>query len=124
MRKLGDPVQFMIQSPDGLRLATVNKEARLRLWNAATGQEVTQFKGQKPVSAITFSPDGKTLVTAEPTTVQLWDVPHRPGASNRRGPGCSRPFRRVLARRPFHCRRRRHDSRLGREDRRGGASRG
>jgi WD40 repeat protein len=51
-------------SPDGALLA-VGCAGGLRLWEAATGKEVTQFKAEKAqITFVTFSHDGKTLLTA------------------------------------------------------------
>jgi WD40 repeat protein len=46
------------------------------LWDAATGQEVRQFRGHTAgVEALAYSADGKRLVTGGlDTTVRLWDV--------------------------------------------------
>jgi WD40 repeat protein len=40
---------------------------RLRLWEAATGKEIPRFKAEKAqLTFVTFSGDGKTLLTADP----------------------------------------------------------
>ncbi|MGH7223303.1 MAG: PQQ-binding-like beta-propeller repeat protein, partial [Gemmataceae bacterium] len=50
-------------------------EGRLVLWDAATGRKLRQLKGHKyDVDAVAFSPDGKTLASAEVETIYLWDV--------------------------------------------------
>jgi WD40 repeat protein len=63
-------------SPDGKRLATGGREQTVKLWDAATGQELLTLKGYLEfVSSVAFSPDGKRLVAGsnEPT-VRLLDA--------------------------------------------------
>jgi WD40 repeat protein/energy-coupling factor transporter ATP-binding protein EcfA2 len=50
-------------SPDGTRLATRSGDT-VRLWDAATGKELTVLSHEGSVNAITFSPDGTRLATA------------------------------------------------------------
>ncbi len=60
----------MAFSPDGKRLATGGREHIVKLWDAATGQELLTLKGYLGyVSSVAFSPDGKRLVAGsnEPT---------------------------------------------------------
>jgi WD40 repeat protein len=59
-------------SPDGQFLATGGEEA-LQLWDVGAGQKVWQTKApEKGISAVTFSPDGKTLAAGDHTgTVHL-----------------------------------------------------
>jgi WD40 repeat protein len=46
----------------------------VKLWEAATGKEQATLKGHQ-VSAMSWSPDGKTLASAgRDGTVKLWDV--------------------------------------------------
>ncbi len=63
-------------SPDGATLATAGDDARGRLWNAATGQQLTSLSGHnRKVTAVTFSPDGTTLASAsDDRTVRLWQM--------------------------------------------------
>ncbi|HWG44069.1 MAG TPA: PQQ-binding-like beta-propeller repeat protein [Gemmataceae bacterium] len=50
-------------------------EARLFLWDMATGRKLRQLKGHKHgINAVAFSPNGKTLASAEVETIHLWDV--------------------------------------------------
>ena len=63
--------------PDGRILATASPdEQTVKLWDQANGQELATLYGHAgPVRYITFSPDGKRLVTGgEDRTVRLWDV--------------------------------------------------
>jgi WD40 repeat protein len=64
-------------SPDGKHFATGHQhDAVARLGDVATGAEVRQFRGHSGgIFAVTFSPDGKQLVTGSADkTIRLWDV--------------------------------------------------
>src|SRR5262249_34218828 len=79
-------------SPSGELLATGGSEQRgiVRLYDAASGKELRQFRGHKAsIFRVAFSPDGKTLASGgmgvllglrggeeefEVTPVRLWDV--------------------------------------------------
>jgi WD40 repeat protein len=63
-------------SPDGGRLAGACHDGTVRVWNAATGQEVFARKGHAVgVSSVCFSPDGTRLASASlDSSVKLWDA--------------------------------------------------
>lgn len=64
-------------SPDGRYILTGSFfDGRAWLWEVNTGREVRQFPGYTGfVNGLSFSPDGKTIITAaEGTTGQLWEV--------------------------------------------------
>jgi WD40 repeat protein len=62
-------------SPDGKTLAVLGG-GTVRLWDVATGQQIgAALSGGGGISAVSFSPDGTTLVTGDTDgAVQLWNV--------------------------------------------------
>ena len=63
-------------SPDGNRIVTATDEGTVCVWNAATGEPVTELKGHTgSITSASFSPDGTRIVTAsEDATARLWDA--------------------------------------------------
>ena len=63
-------------SPDSKTLATSDGDAKVRLWDTATGLQKGEVKGLKiDVAALALSPDGKTLAVAgDDGTVLLCDL--------------------------------------------------
>ena len=73
----GSPGASIAFSPDGATLATAGANGSIRLWDAATQQEIgtPMSAGPGPVYALTFSPDGATLASADADgTARLWDA--------------------------------------------------
>ena len=64
-------------SPDGRLLATggirPNTAEPVRVWDTTSGQMVASINDPGSMQAV-FSPDGKTLATADPFRVSLWDT--------------------------------------------------
>jgi WD40 repeat protein len=70
-------VKRMEFSPDGARIATAS-EGFARLWDAVTGQPVTEPLRHPGIRAFLFSPDGQHLATcSKDGSLLLWDI--RPG---------------------------------------------
>ena len=52
-------------SPDGSKLATASDDRTAKVWDAATGEELSTLTGHDDfVASVAFSPDGTRLVTA------------------------------------------------------------
>jgi WD40 repeat protein len=66
----------VVFAPDGKSLASCGNDSLIRLWDAATGQEIRRFEGHKgSLEGLAFSPDGKMLLSGGADgTARLWDV--------------------------------------------------
>jgi WD40 repeat protein len=57
-----DAGEHVTYSPDGKHLATAQKDGKIKILDATTGQEILSFKGRPYPDSLAFSPDGKRLV--------------------------------------------------------------
>jgi WD40 repeat protein len=57
-------------------IATGSRDRTIKLWNSATGEEILTLAGHKnTVTSVTFSSDGKTLVSgSEDNTIKIWQL--------------------------------------------------
>jgi WD40 repeat protein len=63
-------------SPNGKLVASATR-SEAKVWDVATGQELDRFRGKlhAEAEAVAFSPDSKTLLTADfDNTLRCWDV--------------------------------------------------
>ena len=70
----GDEVITADWSPDGSRILTGSKEGIVRLWDAASGEELWKFKHGEPDRSF-WSPDGRSflLVNERDASITVWD---------------------------------------------------
>ncbi|MEP7340691.1 MAG: WD40 repeat domain-containing protein, partial [Acidobacteriota bacterium] len=71
-----DLIDGLALTRDGKIIATSGNDTTVRLWNAATGREITIVKNEGPISDLHFSPDERSLagVCMRQMRVKIWDV--------------------------------------------------
>ncbi len=61
--KRDKPINVVAFSPDGKWVVSGSVDHTVRVWETATGQEVSRMIHDDLVFAVTFSPDGKWVVS-------------------------------------------------------------
>jgi WD40 repeat protein len=75
LRGHGNAVQSAAFSPDGRRIVTASWDRTARVWDAATGKEITVLQHDNYVNSAAFSPDGARIVSgSSDNTARIWDV--------------------------------------------------
>ncbi|QGJ71206.1 Hypothetical protein PBC10988_29100 [Planctomycetales bacterium 10988] len=71
-----DSIRSLALSPDSQWLATGGKEAKIKIWNPRTAQNIAILeRHRQPVTTLSFDSRGKRLLTgSEDKSVQLWDT--------------------------------------------------
>ena len=71
-----DGVTSVAFSPDGKQFLSGSWDAKIKLWDIATGQEIRTFSGHNSlVLSVAFSPDGNQILSGSyDNTMKLWDT--------------------------------------------------
>ena len=74
-----EDVRSVCFSPDGKRIASGSDDQTVKVWDAASGQELLSLHGHtQPVTSVSFSPDGKRIASgSDDQTVKVWDAVSR-----------------------------------------------
>jgi len=69
------PVYDVAFGPDGRWVVSGSGDGTVRVWEAATGEEVARMEHEGPVSAVAFGPDGRWVVSGSGDgTVRIWEA--------------------------------------------------
>ena len=66
-------------SPDGKTIVSSGGDRTIKLWNFATGKQISSLDGHsQQVNVVAISPDGKTLVSgSDDDTIKIWNLATR-----------------------------------------------
>ena len=72
-------LQDVAVSPDGMSLATVGSDDTVRMWQLSTGKPGAVLQPDGSIVSVTFSPDGRWLITGSNTAshrrpIHIWDA--------------------------------------------------
>jgi WD40 repeat protein/tRNA A-37 threonylcarbamoyl transferase component Bud32 len=70
----GESVEVVVFAPDGQTFLTADKKGAVRLWSAATGRRLREYRHEERIWLLAFHPDGRTFASADRTTLRVWDV--------------------------------------------------
>jgi hypothetical protein len=70
----GRAVRCAAFGPDADRLVTCGRDRTVRVWDAASGQPLLEVRRTAPTDAVTFGPEGRTVL-ATGDTLRTWVVP-------------------------------------------------
>ena len=68
------PVETLAFSPDSKQLAASSDDLTMKLWDVQSGALLFSWGNFNDEFGVTFSPDGKNLVTGSPEGVNFWDT--------------------------------------------------
>jgi WD40 repeat protein/serine/threonine protein kinase/tetratricopeptide (TPR) repeat protein len=87
LRGHADNVRTVAWNRDGTRLASAGADQAVKVWDAATGENVLTLHGHTGgVTSLAWSPDGTRLASAdEDRTVRIWDAASRKNVHTLRG---------------------------------------
>jgi WD40 repeat protein len=63
----------VVFSPDGSRVAAASLDGRILVWDTATGEQTLTLPGQRWITALAWSADGRILAGGR-VDITLWDV--------------------------------------------------
>ena len=70
-----DGISSVAFSPDGKTLASGDERGTIRIWDAATGENLKELTWKEDyVRTLAFLPDGQTLVSTNDAEIQFWNV--------------------------------------------------